>query len=93
MKKYKFSEEKDLAVYTTRQHLELNKPIIHVVHDSEGEWQFLTGDQIQSDIRIVGLGQMIERDNSLNEIYNLNYGQQAVRKKIGEPWARDNIVD
>ena len=37
---FKFREEKNLGIFTTRQWLELDKPILRVVHDNDGDWQF-----------------------------------------------------
>lgn len=85
---FKFREAKNLGVFTTRQWLEHNQPILRVVHDSDGDWQFLTGDQEQEDIRFVALEQMILKDPSLNEVFDLEYGQVAERNFIGDAWKR-----
>jgi hypothetical protein len=85
---FKFKEEKNLAVFTTRQWLELNKPILRVVHDIDGDWQFLTGDQMPKDIKIVALEQMILKDKTLNQVFDLDYGEEAEREYIGENWKR-----
>lgn len=85
---FKFREAKNAAVFTTRQWLEQNKPILHVVHNEDGDWQFLTGEQRLEDAKIVALEQMVIRDNSLNDVFNLDYGEQAVRDNIGGKWTR-----
>ncbi len=54
---FKFREAKNLGVFTTRQWLDEKKPVLRVVHDEDGDWQFLTGDQLQEDARIVALEQ------------------------------------
>ncbi len=84
---FKFFEEKNLAVFTTKQFIE-GQPILKVVHDSDGEWQFLTGDQQIEDARIVCLEEMILKDPSLNDLFDLDYGQEAERKSITEKWER-----
>ncbi|MBC7554085.1 MAG: DUF4262 domain-containing protein [Taibaiella sp.] len=89
---FKFREAKNLGVFTTRQWLERDKPILHVVHDEEGDWQFLTGDQIPEDAKIVALEQMVLRDNSLNDIFNLDYGERAERDSINGKWKRSKTV-
>jgi hypothetical protein len=38
---FKFREAKNVAVFTTRQWLDEKKPILRVVHDADGDWQFL----------------------------------------------------
>jgi Domain of unknown function (DUF4262) len=90
---FKFREEKNLGVFTTRQWLELNKPILRVVHDNDGDWQFLTGDQMPEDVRLVAIEQMTIKDKTLNDIFNLDYGEQAEREYIGGHWTRTQTED
>jgi len=85
---FKFREAKNLGIFTTRQWLELGKPILRVVHDKDGDWQFLTGDQLPEDIRLVSLEQMILKDKTLNDAFNLDYGEATERKFIGDKWTR-----
>ncbi len=85
---FKFRELKNLRVFTTKQYLELGKPILKVVHDKEGDWQFLTGDQMSEDIKIVGLEEMIKKDITLNDVFDLDYGESAERNYVGEEWKR-----
>ncbi len=90
---FKFREAKNLGIFTTRQWLDHNQPILHVIHDNDGDWQFLTGDQEPDDIRLVALEQMILRDPSLNEVFDLDYGQAAERDFIGDSWTKLNLDD
>ena len=87
---FKFREEKNVAAFTTRQWLDLKKPILRVMHDYDGDWQFLTGDQLPEDIRLVCLQDLIERDVTLNEVFNLDYGESAEREFAGGSWTRYN---
>ena len=89
---FKFREVKNLGIFTTRQWIEENKPILRVVHDNDGDWQFLTGDQLPDDVRLVGLEEMILKDSSLNEIFNLDYGEEAERTVIGGKWERRKYI-
>ncbi len=85
---FKFFEEKNLAVFTTKQFTE-GKPILKVVHDADGEWQFLTGDEISmDDAAMVSLEQLVLKDFSLNDLFDLDYGQEAERKSIDNKWER-----
>lgn len=88
---FKFREAKNLGVFTTRQWLEMDKPILHVTHDSDGDWQFLTGEQTQDDIRLVALEQMVIKDKTLNQIFDLEYGEEAEREFVGGQWVRRKI--
>ena len=90
---FKFREVRNLATFTTRQWLEKEKPILHVVHDNDGEWQFLTRDQMPDDIKIVALEQLVMRDSSLNAVFDLEYGEEAVRDFVGGKWTRSKVED
>lgn len=88
---FKFYEPKNLTTFTTRQWLDEKKPILRVVHDIDGDWQFLTGNQLPEDIKIVALEQLIKRDNTLNEVFDLEYGEEAEREFIGGRWIRNKV--
>jgi len=90
---FKFREAKNLGIFATRQWLELHKPILRVVHDIDGDWQFLTGDQMPEDIKLVALEQMILKDKTLNEVFDLDYGQAADREFIGGKWTKTKAED
>ena len=85
---FKFREAKNLGIFTTRQWLELGKPILKVVHEYDGDWQFLTGDQISEDGKLVSLAEMVKSDKTLNEVFDLDYGEEAEREHIGGEWIR-----
>lgn len=85
---FKFFEPRNMTSYTTRQWLEEQKPILRVVHDHNGDWQFLSGDQLPEDIRIVALEHLVLRDNTLNQLFDLDLGEAAERDFIGGVWTR-----
>jgi len=43
------------------------------------------------DIKVVALEQMVLRDKTLNEVFNLEYGEEAEREYIGGEWVRNYI--
>lgn len=88
---FKFYEPKNMTTFTTRQWLEENKPILRVVHDIDGDWQFLTGEQLPEDIRIVALEELINRDKTLNKVFDLEYGEEADRAFIGGKWTINKL--
>lgn len=90
---FKFYEPKNLATFTTRQWLDEQKPILRVVHDTDGDWQFLTGDEMPEDIKIVSLEQLIVKDKTLNEVFDLEYGEEAEREFVGGKWTRYKMED
>ena len=90
---FKFREAKNLGIFTTRQWLTLNKPILRVVHDTDGAWQFLTGDQMPDDIRLITLEEMVLKDKTLNEAFNLDYGYSLERNFVGGEWTKTKVED
>jgi len=88
---FKFNEPKNLTAFTTRQWLDEQKPILRVVHDNDGDWQFLTGDQMPQDIEIVALEELIKRDPTLNEVFDLEYGEEAEREFVRGKWTRNKV--
>jgi hypothetical protein len=85
---FKFHESPNLGIFTTRQWLEEGKPVLRVLHDLDGDWQFLTGDQYPDDIRLVALSQVVKKDPTLNDVFNLDYGESAGREFVGGAWTR-----
>lgn len=90
---FKFREAKNLGVFTTRQWLEENAPILEVYHESDGDWQFITEQWSEEDIKIVALEEIVKSDPSVNELFNLDYGERAYRKNINAEWVRMDHVD
>ncbi|MCP2025051.1 hypothetical protein L1276_000191 [Flavobacterium sp. HSC-32F16] len=87
---FKFREPKNLTTFTTRQWLSEGKPIIRVIHDEDGDWQFLTDDEITTEnVIIVALEQLIIKDKTLNELFDLEYGEEAEREYVGDEWVRN----
>lgn len=85
---FKFREEKNLGVFTSKQCTKEHKAILRVVHDDEGDWQFLAGDELPEDIAYVALEELVKADPSLNEVFNLDYGETAERRYVGDRWVR-----
>jgi len=88
---FKFNEPKNLATFTTRQWLDEQKPILRVVHEDDGDWQFLTGDQLPEDGRIVALEELVKSDTTLNALFDLGYGKEAEREFVGGKWKIQKI--
>lgn len=86
---FKYREEKNLGVITNRHFIEEGNPILYVEHDEEGDWIFLTGDEwLSSDARLICLEEVIELDKSLNQLFDLDYGEFAQRESPNEKWVR-----
>lgn len=91
---FKFLEPENLEVFTTKQWMQDQSPILNVIHDEDGDWQFLTHENAQEeDIVLVELKHLIEQDLSLNALFDLQYGQAADRKFIGDEWVITELED
>lgn len=83
---FKFFEEKELKVYSTQNTLEGN-PILWVYHTHEGDWEFHSEEHPDfENVEIMKLGDLVEKDQSLNDVHILSYGQSAIRKDRYSPW-------
>jgi hypothetical protein len=83
---FKFREERNVAVFTTRQVLE-GLPILRVSHDAEGDWQFLcTTTNDIADLKIVALSEIVKRDPSVNTLHELGYNWAAWRESPEAKW-------
>jgi hypothetical protein len=86
---FKFREERNVAVFTTRQVL-AGSPILRVVHSDDGSWQFLCNTTFdRDDLKVVALEEIVRRDPTTNELFQLNYGWQAVREASRDNWRKE----
>ena len=85
---FKFNDKENKAVFTCNHITDDKNPILYVVHDSEGDWQFLCGknDHTEENAKIISLKQAVEIDNTLNDLYEMPIGVGAERTEIGGEW-------
>ena len=78
----------NLTVFTTASVLQRTQPIQRVVHDGDGDWQFLpdTEDINNEEPKLVGLGTMIAFDPTLRPLLSLKWNQVAVRTSVDTNW-------
>ena len=43
------------------------------------------------DIKTVALEQLVLNDKTLNDVFDLNYGEAADRDSIDKPWTRSKV--
>ena len=79
---------KNQYVLTTRFVIYDNSEIIRIIHEENGDWQFLgCEDNLkESDAVVVSLGEMTDFDNSLSVVDSLPVGKQALRTNKQSPW-------
>ncbi|AMR25731.1 hypothetical protein A0257_00595 [Hymenobacter psoromatis] len=86
---FKFREERNIAVFTTRQVLE-GSSILRVIHEADGDWQFLCDTSYDiDDLKVVRLDEIVKRDPTVNELFQLNYGWQARRIVEAAEWQKE----
>jgi hypothetical protein len=90
MAEFRFSQPENLAVFVCENVLRRGKPILHVSHDQEGDWQFLCGGTHDEDdddpAAIVCLSHVVALDASLNELADLGEDYEAWRDTSQAPW-------
>lgn len=90
---FKFYEERNLGVYTSKQVLDGN-PILYVYHDANGDWQFHTDSPIDvDDARVVCMEEITRLDPTVNDLYDLPYGCFSCRSSRDSEWEYDEIAD
>jgi len=85
---WKFNESKNLAVFTTKSVVKNNKAILFVYHDKDdGDWQFHHDvEPKEEDSMIIALSEIIEIDESINQLANLPLGWKAHRETKDSEW-------
>ena len=65
-------------------------PILRVLHENDGDWQFLCDTSYAiADLKIVALEEIVKRDPTVNELFQLNYGWHALRETVGGRWEKE----
>ena len=84
MKKFR----NDYGVYVCDHVFKKEKPVLLVIRDPDGYWQFLCGDDgdTDDDCHHVGVGHLIDRDTSLSDMTELDVGSGAERASINDKW-------
>lgn len=89
---FKFMEEKNLKVSAAFQFLENGALITRIVHDTEGDWHFHTLDSRPGDMESTTLGQIVQSDSTINDLFYLDYEEQAVRGSRSEVWMKSKLM-
>ena len=96
MNPWPFPDPPNLAVIVNRKILYRGEWIAYVSHDDDdGGWQFHTdepGPPNESDAAVVGLGKIVELDQSIAELADLPPGWHAWRESRASAWQRARTV-
>jgi hypothetical protein len=86
-----FSEDPHQHVFISRCVVEDNAPIVRVVHDQEGDWQFLgpIDDPDEDGCKLSCFHCVVEKDPSIRALSRLSRGYHASRKSVGDDWVLD----
>jgi len=89
-----FSQAITTAAFTTDGVLDRGLPIVLVSHEEDGDWQFLCDTPNESrECRLICLGCMLERDQSIAMVADLPQGWVAWRDSPSSPWQRELAVE
>ena len=84
-----FDDGPDTAAFTTAHVIIDLKPVVHVVRNSEGNWQFLSSEGAdESQIKTVVLRTVLSRHPDLRQIADLPLGWEAWRANASTPWSK-----
>jgi hypothetical protein len=84
--RWPFHEAENTTVFCC-EHVVSGDPVLYVVHDHDGDWQFLCGGSHEGGKpNIVCLGCMVEKDSSIWTLADMPIGWGAERESAGDSW-------
>lgn len=84
-----FGDVENTAVITLTRIINGSRAILYVVHDEDGGWQFLDGDDVsEEDAATVSLKNVAIYDPSVKSLADLPCGWAAAREGVGQEWQR-----
>lgn len=85
--RWPFADPRSLAVLSLDRIFREKRPVLYVLHDFDGGWQLLDGDDLSiKDATVVGLEAMVEYDPTLVEVAALPHGFFAFRESVDSAW-------
>jgi uncharacterized pyridoxamine 5'-phosphate oxidase family protein len=87
---WKFDQARNVATITTKKVMLEKYPMLMVVHYADDDsWAFTCGTTNKSeDLMLVGMGQVVDLDRTLDTIADLRPGWSATRKSVNSSWVR-----
>jgi hypothetical protein len=87
--KWLWPDRPDRRVFVTNRVARDESPVVYVVHDSDGDWQFLDGGSTNADdVAVAHLGEVVARHPHVNQFHDLRPGWHAWTKPPDPLWHR-----
>lgn len=84
-----FEDAENTAVISLTRIMDGSSSILYVVHDEEGDWQFLDGGDVsEEDAAMVSLRRVADLDASIKTLADLPVGWAAERESADVAWER-----
>ena len=77
-----------ICVFSTKGIVENRACINHIVHDYDGDWQFLNleEDLTEDNARLLSLEEVIDMDNSIANVLKMDIGYYAIKSENTNSW-------
>lgn len=86
---WSFQDAPNTAVISLTRITNGTRPVLYVIHDEDGDWQFLDGGDVsEEDGTVISLKSIVERDPSIVPLADLPLGWAAERSAVGQAWNR-----
>ena len=80
--------ENNLGIFVCPHVFKGTRPVLLVIHE-DGDWQCLCGKEDHDENgHLVGVGHLIEKDQSIDELFDLPDGWEAERVSKNDAWLR-----
>ena len=78
----------DIGIITTKYVMSNQSPVMWIIHDEDGDWQFIGQEEISpSDAMVVSLGRLLEKHQEVETVVReLLSGHQAKREGLNSIW-------
>jgi hypothetical protein len=89
-----FADPPNTTAFTTRRIAFDSRPVLYVVHEAGGDWQFLDGQDVaEGDVSLVHLAHIVGAHEGITELADLPPGWEAFRESEQAPWTRRVLSD
>jgi len=91
---FQFTDSPNTPCFSCRHVVTEGHPILRVIHDHDGDWQFLCGQEhTEADAKIISLQNATELDTSVNELFEMSKGVVALRASKDDDWTPFKLND